>query len=48
MKPKVKTKLVTGRKPERLKFHGNWKSAIKKSLQKKKPVGGWPKIGGAF
>jgi hypothetical protein len=32
-----------GPKPELLKLHGNWKSLMKKSLQKKKPPEGWPK-----
>jgi hypothetical protein len=26
-----------------LKLLGNWKDAIKKSLEKKKPAEGWPK-----
>jgi hypothetical protein len=29
--------------PEVLKIEENWKDAIKKSFQKKRPVGGWPK-----
>ncbi len=33
----------TGPKPDLLKLHGNWKDAVKRSLQKKKPVEGWPK-----
>jgi hypothetical protein len=32
-----------GPKPEVLKLEGNWKDAIKKSLEKKKPAEGWPK-----
>jgi hypothetical protein len=32
-----------GPEPEVLKLDGNWKDAIKKSLQKKKPKEGWPK-----
>jgi len=32
-----------GPKPEVLKIDCNWKDAIKKSLEKKKPPGGWPK-----
>jgi hypothetical protein len=32
-----------GPKPELLKLKGNWQSAMKKSLQKKKPPEGWPK-----
>jgi len=32
-----------GPKPEILKVDGNWQDAMKKSLTKKKPAGGWPK-----
>jgi hypothetical protein len=32
-----------GPKPDVLKLKGNWKDAVKKSLQKKKPTEGWPK-----
>jgi hypothetical protein len=32
-----------GPKPDTLKIDGDWKAAIKKSLQKKKPPEGWPK-----
>lgn len=32
-----------GPKPEVLKLEGNWQDAVKKSLAKKKPPGGWPK-----
>lgn len=32
-----------GPEPERLKINMDWKEAIKMSLQKKKPAGGWPK-----
>jgi hypothetical protein len=32
-----------GPKPETLKLEGNWKDAIKKSLRKNRPPGGWPK-----
>jgi hypothetical protein len=32
-----------GPKPDVLKLKGNWKDAVKKSLQKKKPAEGWPK-----
>jgi hypothetical protein len=34
---------VPGPKPEVLKLHGNWQVAIRKSLKKRKPSGGWPK-----
>jgi hypothetical protein len=39
-KPKPKP---TKPKPVTLKIDGNWEDAVKKSLQKKKPAGGWPK-----
>jgi len=44
-KPKmpVKPKAKSGPKPEVLKLHGSWQSAIKKSLKKRKPPEGWPK-----
>ena len=32
-----------GPKPEILKLEGNWKDAIKESLRKQRPPGGWPK-----
>jgi hypothetical protein len=32
-----------GPKPERVKIEGDWKTAMKKSLQKKRPPKGWPK-----
>jgi hypothetical protein len=38
-----KAATVPGPKPDVLKLRGNWKDAIKKSLEKKKPVTGWPK-----
>jgi hypothetical protein len=38
-----KPKGVRGPKPEILKIEGDWTVAIKKSLQKKRPAGGWPK-----
>jgi hypothetical protein len=34
---------LRGPEPVRLKLNGNWQTAIKKSLQKKRPVAGWPK-----
>jgi hypothetical protein len=40
-KPKMKE--APGPKPDVLKLDGNWKAAIKKSLEKKRPAGGWPK-----
>jgi hypothetical protein len=42
-KPKP-AKAKTGPKPELFKIEGmTWKEAVKKSLTKKKPAGGWPK-----
>jgi hypothetical protein len=32
-----------GPKPDLLKIDMDWHKAIKKSLEKKKPAGGWPK-----
>jgi len=32
-----------GPKPAVLKIRGNWKNAVRQSLQKKKPAEGWPK-----
>jgi hypothetical protein len=32
-----------GPTPDLLKIVGNWKDAVKISLQKKKPAEGWPK-----
>ena len=48
MKKKAKPKnqkpsAKPGPKPDTLKVRGSWKSAIKKSFQKKKPPEGWPK-----
>jgi hypothetical protein len=42
-KQKQKPRKTPGPKPEVLKIEGDWKDAIKKSFQKKRPVGGWPK-----
>jgi hypothetical protein len=32
-----------GPEPERLKITGDWEAAVAKSMQAKKPEGGWPK-----
>ena len=32
-----------GPKPDLLKLEGDWGEAVKKTLAKKKPSGGWPK-----
>lgn len=36
-------KETPGPKPEVLKIDGDWRDAVKKSLEKKKPATGWPK-----
>ncbi len=38
-----KTLRQRGPEADRLKLKGDWKTAVKKSLSKKKPAGGWPK-----
>lgn len=38
-----KTPATRGPKPELFKIEGDWKDAVKKSLQKKRPAAGWPK-----
>lgn len=40
---KKKEKATPGPKPDTLKIKGNWKDAVKRSLQKQKPAEGWPK-----
>jgi hypothetical protein len=40
-KPKKKQK--PGPKEERLIIQGDWKEAVKRSLEKKKPPAGWPR-----
>lgn len=42
-KKKANKQAKRGPKPDTLKIEGNWQDAVKKSLEKKKPVGGWPK-----
>jgi hypothetical protein len=42
-KSQPKKTSAPGPKADTLKLHGNWKDAIKKSLEKKKPADGWPK-----
>lgn len=32
-----------GPQPESLRIEGDWKDAVKKSLQKQAPAAGWPK-----
>jgi hypothetical protein len=46
MKKKTKTpkpSTTRGPKPEVLTIPGKWEDAVKTSLGKKKPTGGWPK-----
>jgi hypothetical protein len=44
VKKKVaKKKQKPGPKEERLQIQGDWKDAVKRSFQKKKPIEGWPK-----
>ena len=40
---KKRTDATPGPKPGILKLKGNWRDAVKRSLQKKKPKEGWPK-----
>jgi hypothetical protein len=42
-KSKKDAEAKTGPKPNMLKIDGKWQDAVKKSLEKKKPAGGWPK-----
>jgi hypothetical protein len=39
----AKVKAAPGPKPDVLKIDGDWRDAVKKSLEKKRPVTGWPK-----
>jgi len=38
-----KKKQTPGPKPEVVKINGNWRDAVKRSLEKKKPANGWPR-----
>jgi hypothetical protein len=42
-KEPTKKRATPGPKPDLLKIDGKWQDAVKKSLGKKKPKGGWPK-----
>lgn len=42
-KPTKEAPEKRGPKADLLKIDGDWKDAVKKSLEKKKPVTGWPK-----
>ena len=39
----AKPRKSPGPAPEVLKIEGDWKEAVKKSLQKQAPAAGWPK-----
>jgi hypothetical protein len=39
----LRVKDSPGPKPEVLKVEGDWRAAVKKSLEKKRPATGWPK-----
>jgi hypothetical protein len=43
MKKTRPQKKTPGPKPETIKIKGDWQDAVKKSLEVKKPVEGWPK-----
>jgi hypothetical protein len=43
--PAIPSRFESSWEPDWLKLNGNWQAAIKKSLQKKRPVSGWPKPG---
>jgi hypothetical protein len=40
---KAKKTATPGPQADRLKIDCNWKDAVKKSFEKKKPAEGWPK-----
>lgn len=42
-KPPPRPKSAPGPKPDVLKIRSKWTDAVRQSLQKKKPVEGWPK-----
>jgi hypothetical protein len=42
-KKAIRPSAKRGPKPDTLRIEGDWRDAIKKSLNKKKPPGGWPK-----
>jgi hypothetical protein len=43
MPKKTKKKETPGPKPDVVKIDGDWREAVKQSLQVKKPANGWPK-----
>jgi len=43
MKKNQKKRKTPGPKPNVLKINGDWRNAVKKSLEAKKPANGWPK-----
>jgi len=42
-KKSAKPQSAPGPKSDRLKIRGDWKQAVRKSFEKKKPPDGWPK-----
>ena len=40
--PDDEKKITPGPEADRLKIDGDWKSAVKKALNKPKPAEGWP------
>lgn len=45
MATKIKKRGSRGPKAERVKIEGEWASAVKKALEKKRPKEGWPAVG---
>ena len=43
IEPDKPKRTAKGPEPERLKIEGDWIQAIDKSLEVKRPPGGWPK-----
>jgi hypothetical protein len=43
MKKPQKARKLPGPAPDVLKIEGNWKDAVTKAMQVKKPSDGWPK-----
>lgn len=41
---KKPSKSKRGPKPDTLKIKGGWREAVGKSLKKKRPAEGWPKL----
>jgi hypothetical protein len=43
MKKQSPVNIKRGPRPENVKIRGSWENAVRRSLQKKKPLEGWPK-----